>query len=244
MNIKELRAVCQETAPAPANESVVGRFSRVFSVYITILFLKTSITPNQITSLSVLVFFTGLAFFFSSSYLLQIAGALIVFFSVVLDGCDGETARYRKIKKVSGGSYVEPVSHDVQYGLMFLIIGSAVYFHGGSSWYLLAGAWTSIIKLLFRLLEVRWWYNFVQPNISKEEIEVRKYEHHTKAPYIRAIYWINKNIFSSAGLVGPLFFFVLFRRLDLFLWFYAIGFTLSYVMLFLKQVRTIYIKDL
>ncbi|MEK7560780.1 MAG: CDP-alcohol phosphatidyltransferase family protein [Patescibacteria group bacterium] len=239
MRIKELRALCQSTAPAPENEAVMGRFCRVFSIYTTAAFLKTRITPNQITAISVGFFFLGLVMLFNGSYTVRVIGAITAIFSVILDGSDGEVARFRKSKRVSGGVYAEPVSHDIQYGLGFFLIGIALWSHTGYASYIILGSYASIIKLLYRFLETRFWYGFVHETLSREDIARERYAHKKKPLHIRAAYWINKNIYTSAALVGPLFVFTAINRLDLFLWIYAVGFTAFFLLLFVKQTRRI-----
>jgi len=50
------------------------------------------------------------------------------------------------------------------------------------------------------------------------------------------MYWvINRNIFSSVGMVIPLLVFTYFGRIDLFIWAYAAGFLGMFVMRFIKE---------
>ncbi len=237
-SIKELRRICQASAPNPARESKVGLFSRVFSIYFTKLFLPTKITPNQITAVSVLVYLGGVSLFAFNNYAIGIVGSLIVFFSIVLDGCDGEVARFRKSAGGWGGSYVEPVSHDIQYSFIFLILGTVLVYHDYSPYYLLAGAIASVAKLLYRLLETRFWMkkNF---SISNEEVERIKTNYKQKSMFIRMFYWINKNFFSSTGIFLMLFICAIMNRIDLYILFFAIGYGLLWLALFAKQVRHI-----
>ena len=237
--IKELRALCQGTAPAPQNESKLGKSTRFFSIYITRYLINTTITPNQITALSSLVFFVGICMFFSADYWVWLFGVAVVYFSVVMDGSDGEVARYRKNTRISGTVYVEPVSHDIQYGLMFIIIGAAWWVNTGNEVYFVYGTLASIFKLLFRLLETRYWFAFLDKTVTKESVLEQRYDQKKKPAHIRLVYWVNKNIFSSAGLVGPLFLAVLFKRMDLFLILYMCGYVVFFLLLFAKQVRKI-----
>jgi hypothetical protein len=238
-NIKELRSLCQSTAPAPGNEAIIGKFSRIFSIYFTALFLRTQITPNQITVLSSIVFFVGLGFFYFADLWLHVLGVFIVFFSVVLDGADGEVARFRKNTRPSGTVYVEPVSHDIQYGLMFIIIAAALWLRSGSALVLFLGSIAGISKLLYRLIEVRYWFAFQEYNIPKEQLAQLRYEHKGKKWPVRVFYWVNKNVFGSAGLVGPLALFVIIKKVDIFLWIYTIGFLFLFIALFFKHVLRI-----
>lgn len=235
-SIKELRAICQATAPAPGSESLLGLFSRRFSIYGTWVFIKTPVTPNQITVISTLTFFAGIAMFFWSERAMWFAGAGLVFLSIIFDGCDGEKARFIKNTRKSGGAYVEPVSHDIQYGISFFLLGIALWVHTGNPFFIILGSATSIAKLLYRFLEIRFWHAFIAPVMTKEKIEEQKYAYQKQPLRIRAFYWVNKNVFSSSGWVGPLFIGVLVGRLDLVLWFYGAGYAFFFSVLFARQV--------
>jgi hypothetical protein len=234
-SIKELRSICQASAPNPQRESLAGRFARFFSIYMTKLLLNTKLTPNQITVLSTLVFFAGIGLFFIDIYSVRIAGAVLVFLSVVLDGSDGEVARYRKTGDTIGGDYVEPVSHDIQYGFSFLIFGAALYSLGYHPLYLLLGASASVFKLEYRFLKLRFW-NLKNLNITKEEISKIQDSYGAMPACKRMVYWIDKNFFSSPSLYAVLFFFSLIDRPEYFLWFYSSGFCLFFLAIFAKQV--------
>jgi phosphatidylglycerophosphate synthase len=79
------------------------KLNRFLSQRFTTLFLKTSITPNQVTSLS-LVFGIFSGFLFSrGNYPFSVLGALAFQIAVTLDNCDGEIARSKKLKSVFGG---------------------------------------------------------------------------------------------------------------------------------------------
>ena len=79
------------------------KLNRYLSRPLTTLFLKTPITPNQVTSLS-LGFGILSGFLFSKGdYHFLVLGALTFQAAVVLDNCDGEIARSKNLKSVFGG---------------------------------------------------------------------------------------------------------------------------------------------
>lgn len=237
--IKELRAICQKTAPDPARESKVGKFSRVFSIYTTKLFLYTPLTPNHITILSVLVFFAGINLLLPGVYWLDIVGALVVFFSIILDGSDGEVARFRKRGGVLGGMYTEPVSHDLQYGLMFLLLAFRFLHDDWFTIYLFLGALAGVSKLEYRLLSDRFWM-LTQGSIADDKIAEIKKQYTKKPWYVRAVYWFNKNFLSSTGIFLVLFVLTLLQLVEWYLWFFAIGYLLMWLALFGKQLIIIH----
>ncbi len=238
-SIKELRAICQKTAPNPARESTVGKFSRVFSIYATKLFLHTSFSPNQITVLSVIVFFAGMGLLLPGEYWLDMTGALAVFLSIILDGSDGEVARWRKQTGILGAMYTEPVSHDIQYGLMFLILAFRFLGDDFFAGYLLLAAVAGIAKLEYRLLEDRFWM-LTRGNITDAGLVELKKEYGHKPWPVRSIYWFYKNFLSSTGVWLVLFILVVAQRMELYLWFFSIGYVLMWLTLFVKQIMTIY----
>ncbi len=240
--IAELRQLCQSTAPNPARESVVGLFSRRFSIYGTWLFLHTPLTPNMITAISVLTFFSGIGCFFLGTLLFQWVGCGLIFLSIIFDGCDGEVARYRKRASLVGTNYTEPVSHDIQYGIAFPLFAMALISTGGPWYLLLLGTVASVTKLLYRFLEIRFWllqHGFVT---DQQKIESLKQVYMQKPAYQRAFYWFNKNIFSSTGVFITLVVFVAIGRVEWYLWWYAIGYTGLWLLLFAKQVFLISTK--
>ena len=186
--------------------------------------------------ISVIVFFTGIGCFFSSGQSTQLLGAFLVLFSIVLDGSDGETARFRKIAGRTGSNYTEPISHDVQYGISFFLLGIAVYMQTGEAPYIILGSAASIAKLLYRFLEIRYWNLRYGLAVGKEKIEQLKGSHDTFSAPIRMFYFLNKNIYSQNGNFLMLLVAAFAGRLDLFVLFYGVSYVALWLLLFGKQV--------
>jgi len=237
-SIKQLRAICQATAPNPARESKVGKFSRIFSIYFTKIFLYTNVPPPVVMASSVAVFFIGIGFMSLNQFSTNLIGVGIIFFSIVLDGTDGELARARKQTSVVAGMYGEPVSHDFQYGFAFLIVSIGLYLSGAAWWIIALGAIASIAKLIYRLLEIRFWDVFYGYQ-NEEQLDEIKKAYSVLPSWKRLIYWVNKNFFSSTGVFLVALLTVLVDRLDLFIWFFAVGYVLMMFALFIKQLMTI-----
>jgi phosphatidylglycerophosphate synthase len=237
-SIKELRTLCQATAPNPARESKVGKFSRIFSIYFTKLFLYTTVPPPVVMTISVLVFFAGIALLAMNQYTINLIGVGVIFLSIVLDGTDGELARARKQTSVAAGMYGEPVSHDFQYGFGFILVAIGLHAQGAPSWILILGALAGISKLIYRLLEIRFWDVF-HGHQTKQQLDDTKQSYHKLPLWQRFGYWVNKNFFSSTGVFLVALITVLADRLDLFVWFFAVGYTLLLIALFAKQLVSI-----
>lgn len=238
ISIRELRARCQATAPAPERETFTGKRARFFSIYLTKLFLATPITPNQITALSVLVFFCGVSLFLPGGRWPAVAGALLVFFATVLDGCDGEVARFRASRNPVGGMFVEPVSHDIQYGLMFLPLGIAATQQTGS-WVPLVFAFLATSgKLMHRLLDNRWWF-MTRPVLSASDIKDLRQTYAARPKRLRFVSWLKRNLLTSNGMILPLLAAAAAERVDVYVYFYGGAYPLLWLLVFLRRARAL-----
>jgi len=238
----ELREICQKTSSNPAQEGFTGRVVRFFSLYTTMFFLRTPLSPNQITILSVAVFFVGVGLFFVGTYSADIIGSLVIFLSVILDGSDGEVARFRKTAGRLGSNYVEPMSHDIQYGISFLMLGAALALRYDAPHFFLLGGIAAVAKLLYRLFESRFWH-YYHAGITKGEIENVKKAYGALPFYAWFASWFRRRWLSSTGFALLSMVFALLGRLDLLLWYWAIAASAFLVLLagkqFLKLYRTV-----
>jgi phosphatidylglycerophosphate synthase len=236
LNIKELRARCQATAPAPERETLTGKTARFFSIYFTKLFLLTPVTPNQITFISVTVFFIGVSLFLLQDRMCSILGACLVFFATVLDGCDGEVARFRQTRSVVGGIYAEPISHDIQYGLMFLPLGLAASQAASSVWPMALAFLASVGKLLTRLAEIRYLQLIHPAGVSdSQRAESREVFARRSTPR-RSISWLKRNIFSSNGMIVPLLLAAIFDKVHWYVGFYGVTYFILWLLTLARQI--------
>ncbi len=79
------------------------KINRALSKPLTALFLKTPLTPNQVTLLSLLFGILSGLFLSKGSYTASVVGALCFQMACVLDNCDGEIARAKNLRSVFGG---------------------------------------------------------------------------------------------------------------------------------------------
>ena len=234
LSIKDLRIRGQQSAPNPTKETEVGRFSRFFSVYTTWFFLRTNFTPNQISLLGALVYLAGLGVLFHPDYYVTLLAPVLYFFSIVLDGSDGEISRIKDIKTRFGGSYVEPVSHDNLYAITFILVSVVVFLATANPWILLFGAAASISKILYRLIQIRFW-NVAYKGTVHATKEVQNEKSAQRKLVAKMFDYINSRLFSYCGIFLPFAAAVYFQRLDIFVYFYGIGFTFFYILLFTKH---------
>ena len=119
------------------NNGLVGVFTRKYiSTRITRVVAQTSLRPNQITFISLLV--GAIAVYFLSTgqrFNLVIAGILI-FFSKILDAVDGELARVKKLE-TKRGAWLDGISDRLKENLYFFGIALGLYNQTGNvmAWY-------------------------------------------------------------------------------------------------------------
>ncbi|MFT5396307.1 MAG: phosphatidylglycerophosphate synthase [Gammaproteobacteria bacterium] len=82
---------------------------RQLSYRLTPVLLKTPITPNQITALSLLFGLLCAVCFMLGNYTFGIIGALFLTMSYTLDNCDGEVARFKNMSSEFGAKFDDMV---------------------------------------------------------------------------------------------------------------------------------------
>jgi phosphatidylglycerophosphate synthase len=122
-------------------------FNRRLSGHLTRWFVKTSLTPNQITLISFAVGLISGHFFWRGGYLNGIIGALVFQLSSVLDCCDGEVARLKGMQ-TRLGQWLDVVCDNIVHVVLFLAIAWSFYRATFSSSYLVLGGLASTGSLL------------------------------------------------------------------------------------------------
>jgi len=93
-----------------------------FSKPISAILINLPITPNQITALSLTSGITGCMCFISTKFEHQILGSLILVTSYILDNCDGEIARYKKLTSKFGERF-DTFSDWIVHAVFFVALG-------------------------------------------------------------------------------------------------------------------------
>jgi phosphatidylglycerophosphate synthase len=86
-------------------DGYLARFDRRISIALSRAMLDTPVTPNHITSASLVLGLLGAWWLASGTQSWQLAGALVLWFCCILDGCDGEVARLKLLCSPSGAAY-------------------------------------------------------------------------------------------------------------------------------------------
>lgn len=106
------KALCD--ALAKDTDGYIARFDRRVSIAVSRVLLRLPVTPNQITTASLLIGLAGAWGLATGSYSWQLAGGLALWCCCILDGCDGEVARLKLMSSPSGAAYdlaADHVSH-------------------------------------------------------------------------------------------------------------------------------------
>jgi len=84
------------------HEDLAGTILRPLAKPLVKILLKTSITPNQVSVLSMLPAITALFFFIEGGYKNIIIGSIMAFIYLILDATDGQLAREKNLKSKLG----------------------------------------------------------------------------------------------------------------------------------------------
>ena len=108
------------------------------SIRLSYLLVHTSITPNQVTLISTAVGFLGAAIIASPIYGARILGVAIWFVAFILDFCDGEIARYERMKS-DYGHWFDSVTDRAKDLALLTAITASTFWQTQAPWVLLAG---------------------------------------------------------------------------------------------------------
>ena len=121
------------------NDSLMDRLvTRFISRQLTRLFLKTGLTPNQITFLSLLIGLGSAWSFYQGSYFPGVVGSLLLLVSAWVDCTDGEIARL-KFMETPQGAQLDIFCDNIVHLCVFFAIGIGLFFQTGDSLYKLSG---------------------------------------------------------------------------------------------------------
>lgn len=150
---------------------------RPLSYLLTIPFLKTKLTPNEVSYISIIPILIGfLLMTFGESQITLIVAWFMFFLWNLLDGVDGNLARYRG-QFSKDGSVIDAMSGYASMALTFLSIGIAASNYESSNifskYFIILGALSSI-SLIFPRLVMHKYINTVGENSSSESVKNKK----------------------------------------------------------------------
>ncbi|MBO0452042.1 CDP-alcohol phosphatidyltransferase family protein [Candidatus Enterococcus murrayae] len=132
---------------------------RPMSYLLTYPFLKMQVSPNTISFLSIIVVFIGaITVSVSNSKVFSFFGWLLFFLWNLLDGVDGNIARYSKISSKIGSVWDATSGYFCMF-LTFFSMGINVYFSDSANfndidaiWFVIMGAFSGFSVILPRLV--------------------------------------------------------------------------------------------
>jgi len=242
-SIKELRQICQKSEQAPSwrTQSIEGKFNRIFSIYLTWIFIHLRVPVIAVNIAGALLYLGGVGLFIFNDLKLQVLGLFLMFWSFILDACDGELARYQRLSKEKmavGGDYIEPISHDIMYALSFFPIGLGLTISTGNLLPIAAAFVATVGKLLFRLAELRF-DSLMRILAGQKGANAVMAPNPNKETPATITYFIYRNFFTSTGIFFPLIITTILRRVDWFLYFYVVSLVLFWIYKMLRQWKKI-----
>ncbi len=156
------RALC--AALAKDTDGYFARFDRKLSIALSLVFLRLPITPNDITTASLALGLAGAWALATGTYAVQLAGAVILWFCCILDGCDGEVARLKLLSSDSGAAYDVAADH-VAHVATFVAIPFAIHRSDPSARFALPGAllFSGFLTSMFSV----WWLVLRKPESER-----------------------------------------------------------------------------
>ena len=191
---------------------------RHLSYRLTPFLLKTSITPNQITLLSLMFGLLCGFCFIIGSYYLQIAGALFFIISYVLDNCDGEIARIKDMSSEFGAKFDDIVDWVVD-AFFFISLGYGVSEVSGHSFWFFLGIIAASGAFIDYIIDLRYHARNESNSVTREQQAKQKKIPENKIDWL--IYIFHK--LSRADFCFIVFILTLFNLIYILLPFAAIG---------------------
>jgi phosphatidylglycerophosphate synthase/uncharacterized membrane protein YbhN (UPF0104 family) len=119
-------------------DGIFARANRTISIPISRRIIPFPITPNMVSLFTLGVSFAAGAFLALGGYWNMLTGAILSWFSSVLDGCDGEVARL-KLQESAFGCWLETICDNLYYLFIFSGLTIGLVRSSGNRSYLLWG---------------------------------------------------------------------------------------------------------
>ena len=191
------------------NDSFMDKtVTRFFSRKLTIFFLKTPLSPNMITILSLFIGLISAIFFTQGTHQNNMIGAALLLLSAWVDCTDGEVARLKFLESKIGGK-LDIICDNLVHFAVFFSIGIGLYQSTGDNIFILLGSLAVFGSLISFLL------------LSSSIIDKKS------VAYIKKVYQEKKNTLTdnlaNRDFIYFLFFMSLIGRVDIFLYITTFG---------------------
>jgi len=217
-----LRALVKDT-----DGFMARHVERPMSLAISRHLAATSVTPNQMTLISVAIGVAAAPFFLSAAAAWQTLGAILFLTHSILDGCDGELARL-KFKESRGGGVLDFWGDNVVHSAIFACMAIGWSAAIGEHWPLLLGA-SAVIGTLGSAGFIYW--RVMRPKTGPDPL----YTSVSTAPDGRFAKLLDA--LSRRDFIYIVLLLALFGRADWFLVMTAVGAPIYFAMLVLLAMR-------
>jgi phosphatidylglycerophosphate synthase len=113
------------------SDGYLARLDRSVSIALSRRLVRTPVTPNILTGLSLILGILGAALLTSPAYLVALLGTALLWGSCILDGCDGEVARLKLMTTPGGARFDEMVDNIVHVATFVAILLHVHRLHPG-----------------------------------------------------------------------------------------------------------------
>lgn len=137
-DLERARKALFQSLIKPTESYLSKNLERKISLSITGRLVDTAVTPNHISLISICMGLASGWLFLGPYRLHHIAGALLLWLSSVIDGCDGEIARL-KFQESRLGSVLDFLGDNLVHIVVFFCIGFGLYTRGEGMVYLALG---------------------------------------------------------------------------------------------------------
>ena len=240
--VRELQKICWDIDRQSSNyrrdianweDIYIGR--RI-SIWITYFLRNSSISPNQVTGLWLILGILGALLLIPGKYWMSIPAVLLLYVSWILDNVDGELARYRKQFSITG-NLLDMMGHLIIFPTVFCCLTFSMILDCGNAIVIFLGLLATVfvtpftkmqenVKLLLCIkvisLESR-------PDELKKRIYTTSNDENKKSTLKSVAIKIVAMIFSPIGIMYLLIPVIIFRIEGVYLAFYGLGFPLMFI---------------
>jgi len=170
---KKLNKVCQKPRYKEVGNWMVRNIIREACVPMTYLLLKTPITANQVTFLSLAFAIAGCVSFLVAKGLPFLWLAVLLHISYYFDHVDGQIARCKGQSSVSGMMF-DFITHYIIFSAILLSLGLKAYFESANMFYIYCGMAASISIVSFNLLIDSKYRAFFVKILKHNEVRINK----------------------------------------------------------------------
>jgi energy-converting hydrogenase Eha subunit C len=133
-------------------------FLEPIQAYVSYILIRLGLNSIQVTVLWFVVALAGYAVNCIGTPLAFIGGALLLYLKTILDGCDGEVARFQKqfvseeqdLTTFINGIYLDKVFHIIEKPLWGLSLAFGLYISSGEPWIFAAGLSVALFHVFCR----------------------------------------------------------------------------------------------